>query len=47
MPYFHTMLPNKTLERTGYDATVWLSLPVIESWFQSRARFQPVAQLGR
>jgi hypothetical protein len=35
------------LERTGYDAAVWSSSPVIESWFQSRDRFQPVAQLGR
>jgi len=41
------LLANKALERTGYDATVWLSLPVMESWFQSGDRFQPVAQLGR
>jgi hypothetical protein len=41
------MQANKTLERTGYGDTVWLPLPVIESWFQSRDRFQPVAQLFR
>jgi hypothetical protein len=36
---------NKALERTGHGDTVWLSLHVIKSWFQSRDRFQPVAQL--
>jgi len=38
---------NKTLERTGFDAAIWLSLAVSESWLQSGDRFQPVAQLGR